>query len=120
MSNENSIISQNRVLDKTNLIYVRKIITNTEASILYLSDKTIEAIFKDRIKILISDINKKIEFITQDNKINAVSSINVFNNSSYDFTKRLEYIRKTMFKDIKNNLYANIKENNQNQINDVS
>jgi len=111
LSNENSIISQNRVLDKTNLIYVRKIITNTEASILFLSDKTIEAIFKDKIKILISDINKKIEFINQDNKINVVSTLNVFQNSSYDFTKRLAFIKKTIFRDIKNNLKANITEN---------
>ena len=111
LSNENSIISQNRVLDKTNLIYVRKIITNTEASILFLSDKTIEAIFKDKIKILISDINKKIEFINQDNKINVVSTLNVFQNSSYDFTKRLAFIKKAIFRDIKNNLKANITEN---------
>ena len=111
LSNENSIISQNRILDKTNLIYVRKIITNTEANILFLSDKTIEAIFKDKIKILISDINQKIEFINQDNKINVVSTLNVFQNSSYDFTKRLAFIKKAIFRDIKNNLKANITEN---------
>ena len=33
-SNENSIISQNRVLDKTNLIYIRKIISNKNATTL--------------------------------------------------------------------------------------
>ena len=49
----NSIISQNRVTDKSSLIYVRKIIVYKEVSILILSDQTIESIFADKIKILI-------------------------------------------------------------------
>ena len=48
ISNENSIISQDKVLDKTNLVYVREIITDKEVTLLFLSDRTIEAIFKDK------------------------------------------------------------------------
>ena len=120
LTNENSIISQNRVYDKNNLIYVRKILNNNEASILFLSDQTIETIFKDKIKILISGNKNKIEVIKQDNKIYIVSTINVFQNPNYDFKKRLRYIKDILFKNVKKNLIDNFKENNQNQINDVS
>jgi len=62
-STENSIISQNKVLDKINLVYVREIITDKEVTILYLSDLTIEAIFKDKMKIMMSEKKDKIEII---------------------------------------------------------
>ena len=112
-SNENSIISQNRVLDKSNLIYIRNIIVHSEVTLLFLSDQTIEAIFKDKIKILISKSNDKIEIINQDNKINAVSANNVFQNSNNNFTKKLNFIKNVIFKDIKNKWLEKIKENNQ-------
>jgi hypothetical protein len=114
LSNESSIISQNRVLDKSNLIYVRNIINKKEASILFLSDQTKEAIFKDKIKILISEINKKIQIINKDNEINVVSANNIFENSNNVFIKRIQYIKNSIFQEIKSNLHDNIKENNQN------
>jgi len=114
LSNEDSIISQNRVLDKSNLIYIRNIIVHKRVDILFLSDQTIEAIFKDKIKILISKNNDKIEIINKDNKIIAVSTNNVFQNSNIDFTKRLEFIKDTILKGIKNKWSYKIKENNQN------
>jgi hypothetical protein len=115
LSNENSFISQHKVVDKNNLIYIRKLITYKSAIILFLSDKTIETIFGDKIKILLSEINTKIEIIDQDNKINVVSSINVIQNSNIDFTNRLKFIRKITFKTITKKL----SENSNNQINDV-
>ena len=107
LSNENSIISKHRVVDNNNLIYVRKLITYKSVTILYLSDKTIEAIFSDKIKILISEINTKIEIIGKDNKINIVSSINAFQNSNINFTNRLKLIRKIIYKKITKNLSEN-------------
>ena len=99
LSNEDSIISQNRVLDKSNLIYIRNIIVHKRVDILFLSDQTIEAIFKDKIKILISKNNDKIEIINKDNKIIAVSTNNVFQNSNIDFTKRLAFIKNAVLKE---------------------
>ena len=113
-SNESSIISQNRVLDKSNLIYVRSIIAHKGVTILSLSDQTIEAIFRDNIKILISGIKDKIEIINKDNKINAVSANNAFQNSNKDFAERLKFVKSVIFKDIKNKWSKNIKEKNQN------
>ena len=115
ISNESSIISQNKVSDKSNLIYVRKLINYKSVNILFLSDKTIEAIFGDKIKILMSESSQKIQILDQDNKINVVSSINVIQNSNIDFTNRLKFIRKITFKTITKKL----SENSNNQINDV-
>jgi hypothetical protein len=115
LSYENLIISQNKVVDKNNLIYIRKLITYKSVTILFLSDQTIEAIFGDKMKILMSQVNKKIEIIGQDNKINVVSSINVLQNSNNNFTDRLKFIRKVIYKNITNKL----SENKKNQINDV-
>ena len=88
-------------------------------NILFLSDQTIEAIFSDKIKILISDIIQKIEIINQNNKINVISNMRAFQNSNNDFTFRLKMIKKTIFNDISDMALRN-KENNQNQINDKS
>jgi len=100
-SDENSIISQNRVLDKTNLIYVRKIISDKMATILFLSDGTLEAIFKDKVKILISYNNDKIEIINQNNKVNVISVFSAFTTSNYNFTKRIKIIKKFILKNLK-------------------
>ena len=116
-SNENSIISQNRVLDKSNLIYIRNIIVHSGMTILFLSDQTIEAIFKDKTKILISKNNDKIEIINEDSKINAVSANNALQNSNNNFTEKLKSIKNAIFKDIKNKWLDKIKENNL--INDI-
>jgi len=102
LSNENLVISQNKVLEETNLIYLRKIIVQDIVTILFLSDKTIEAIFCDKIKILISQIKNKIEIINQDNKISVVSTKNVFQNSNIDFKERLKLIRSITYKNISN------------------
>ena len=88
-SNENSIISQNRVLDKTNLIYIKKIISNKNATILFLSDRIIEVFFADKVKILISEINDKIEIIDENNKIIIINVQSVFNSSNHDFSRRI-------------------------------
>ena len=120
MSNENSIISQNNVSDKSNLIYVRKIIVNQKVIILFLSDKTIEAFFSDKIKILMSDTNDKIQIMDQNNKINVISRINVFQNDNHDFIFRLKMIKNVTTTDIRDRASENIKENNQNQINNES
>jgi len=112
LSYENSIISQNRVEDKTNLIYVRNMIAQREVTILFLYGGNIEAFFKDKIKILISDRNDKIEIINQDNKINVVSATNIFQNPNIDFTARLKYIKNIIFKNIKNKWSKKISENN--------
>jgi len=93
LSNENSILNQNRVPNKNNLIYVRKIIVYEPVVILFLSDKTIEAIFGDKSKILMSYYKQKIEIIDQNNKISVVSAVNVFQNPNNDFTQRLKFIR---------------------------
>jgi hypothetical protein len=45
-------------------VYVREIITDKEVTILFLSDRTVEAIFKDKVKILISDIKEYVENAT--------------------------------------------------------
>ena len=111
LSNENSIISQNKVLDKTNLVYVRKKISNKNVTIFFLSDRTVEAIFADKVKILISDINHKIEIINQNNKINLISSYYVFDNSNHDFTRRIKYVKNLIIKDI---MEKNIKDNKVN------
>ena len=100
-SNENSIISQNRVLDKTNLIYVRKIIFDKIATILFLSDGTLEAIFKDKVKILISDNNDKIEILSQNNKVNVISVFSAFKTSNYTFTHRIKIIQKFLLINLK-------------------
>ena len=111
LSNENSIISQNKVLDKTNLVYVRKKISNKNVTIFFLSDRTVEAIFADKVKILMSDINHKIEIINQNNKINLISSYYVFDNSNHDFTRRIKYVKNLIIKDI---MEKNIKDNKVN------
>ena len=112
LSNENSTRGQNRVIDKSNLIYVRKIISYKEdLTILFLSDKTVEAIFKDKIKILISESKDKIQIIDQDNKINVISAINIFNNPNYDFSNRIKFIKKAMINDIKSKTFNINKEN---------
>ena len=107
LSNENSIISQNQniVLDKSNLIYVRKIITKKEAIILFLSDETVESIFKDNVKILISESKDKIEIIKRNNKINAISVSKIFENSNYYLVNRIKYIKHAIFEDIKKTFY---------------
>ena len=97
-SNENSIISQDKVLDKTNLVYVREIITDKEVTLLFLSDRTIEAIFKDKVKILISDIKDNIEIIKKNNEIILISLQNAFKNSNHDFISRIKYIKKRIYK----------------------
>ena len=112
LSNENSARGQNRVIDKSKLIYVRKIISYKEdLTILFLSDKTVEAIFKDKIKILISESKDKIQIIDQDNKINVISAINIFNNPNYDFSNRIKFIKKAMINDIKSKTFNINKEN---------
>ena len=115
LSNENSIISQHKVEDKNNLIYVRKLITYKSVTILYLSDNTIETIFGDKKKILMSEINQKIEIIGQDNKISVVSTINALQNSNNDFTNRLKFIRKIIYK----NITKKFSKDSKNQINDI-
>ena len=115
ISNENSIISQNKISDKSNLIYVRKLISSKSINILFLSDNTIEAIFGDKTKILMSISNQKIEIIDKDNKINVVSSINALKNSNIDFTKRLKCIKKIIYKD----LTKKLSENGKIQINNI-
>ena len=115
LSNENSIISQHKVEDKNNLIYVRKLITYKSVTILYLSDNTIETIFGDKKKILMSEINQKIEIIGQDNKISVVSTINALQNSNIDFTNRLKFIRKIIYK----NITKKFSKDSKNQINDI-
>ena len=102
LPNENLVISQNKVLEETNLIYLRKIIVQDIVTILFLSDKTIEAIFSDTIKILISQVKNKIEVINQDNKISVISTKNVFQNSNIDFKERLKLIRSITYKNISN------------------
>ena len=94
----NSIISQNKVLDKTNLIYVRNIIVDKEATILFLSDSTKEAIFKDDVKILLSEINNKVEIIKKNNKIIVISIHYALKSSNHNFVKKLKYIKKTIYK----------------------
>ena len=42
---------------------MREIITDKEVTILYLSDLTIEAIFKDKMKFMMSEKKDKIEII---------------------------------------------------------
>ena len=112
LSNENSTRNQKIVSDKNNLIYVRKIIVFKEdLTILFLSDKTLEAIFKDKIKILISESKDKIQIIDQDNKINVISAVNAFNNPNYDFSNRLKFIKKVMINDIKSKTSNINKEN---------
>ena len=112
LSNENSTRNQKIVSDKSNLIYVRKrIVFKEDLIILFLSDKTLEAIFKDKIKILISEIKDKIQIIDQDNKINVISAVNVFNNPNYDFSNRLKFIKKVMINDIKSKTSNINKEN---------
>jgi len=118
LSNENSIISQNRFTDKKNLIYVRKILVKKKVTIFFLSDQTIEAYFIDKIKILISEIIQKIEIINLNNEINVVSETNAFQNPNNDFTFRLRMIKTIIFKDISDMASKNSKENNQTQIND--
>ena len=86
-------------------------------TILFLSDQTIEAIFKDKTKILISKNNDKIEIINENSKINAVSANNALQNSNNNFTKKLKSIKNVIFKDIKNKWLDKIKENNL--INDI-
>ena len=103
----NSIISQNKILDKTNLIYVREIIVDKEATILFLSDSTKEAIFKDNVKILISEINEKVEIIKKNNKIIVVSIYYALQSSNHNFVKRLKYIKKTIFKYFQYQCYVN-------------
>ena len=119
-SQSTKISDQNLLLDKDNLIYVRKILSSDKATLLFLSDQTIEAIFKDKIKILMSERSNKIEVIDQDNKIYIVSTNTVFINSSNDFKNRLKYIRLILYNDLKKNIFGNIKENNQNKINNIS
>ena len=118
-SEENSIISQNRIQDKSNLVYVRSIIVYKQVSLLYLSDKTLEAIFTDKVKILLSDINQKIEIMDQYNNINVISTMNAFQNSNVNFTDRLKLIKKVMYNNIWEKSSEKNKENNQNPINDV-
>ena len=112
LSNEKSTRNQKIVSEKSNLIYVRKrIVFKEDLTILFLSDKTLEAIFKDKIKILISEIKDKIQIIDQDNKINVISAVNVFNNPNYDFSNRLKFIKKVMINDIKSKTSNINKEN---------
>jgi len=113
LSNENSIISQNRVFDKNNLIYVRDILSHKESAmvtLLFLSDKTIEAIFADKYKILLCEAKDKIEIINKDNEINVVSSNYVFLNSNIEFKKRLKLIRSILYRNIRSKWLVNIKE----------
>ena len=104
ISNENSIISQDKVLDKTNLVYVREIITDKEVTILFLSDRTIEAIFKDKVKILLSEIKEHIEIIKKNNKIILISVQNAFQNSSQNYITRIKYIKRRIYKYINEKL----------------
>jgi len=97
-STENSIISQNKVLDKINLVYVREIITDKEVTILYLSDLTIEAIFKDKMKIMMSEKKDKIEIIEKNNEIIVISVVNAFQNPNQNFIMRINYIRHRIYK----------------------
>jgi hypothetical protein len=110
-SNENSIISQDKVLDKTNLVYVREIITDKEVTLLFLSDRTIEAIFKDKVKILISDIKDNIEIIKKNNEIILISLQNAFKNSNHDFISRIKYIRRKIYKYFTEKLKIQINNN---------
>ena len=112
LSNENSIISQNRVLDKDNLIYVRKIIFDKNANVFFLSDRTIEAYFVDKYKILISEINDKIEIIQEYNKINVIDYKSAFKTSNHDLNRRMKYLRKLLYKNAKDYNDKYNKDNN--------
>ena len=114
-SNENSIISQNRVSEKPILTYVRKISFNKKVIIINLSDNTIESIFRDRFKILMREGYNKIEIIDENNKIYVISTNNAFQNDNNDFVGRLKIIKKVMFINIKTKSADKINEENQTQ-----
>ena len=120
LSNKNLIISENRTSDKSNLIYLRKILIKQKVTILFFSDQSIEAIFTDKIKILMSELNNKIQIIDQNNKIIVISAMNALQNDNRDFTSRLKMVKKTIYNDITSMIYVKRKETNQNQGSNVS
>jgi hypothetical protein len=118
LSKNNSNIIEDRTSDKSNLLYVRKIIVKQKLALLFLSNQTIEAIFTDKVKILMSEGKGKIQIIDKNNKINVVSTMSAFQNDNHDFTVRLKMIKKTVFNDITSMISENNNNNNQNQKND--
>ena len=122
LSNENtsSIISQNRIQEKSNLIYVRNIVTYKNVTLLYLSDLTIEAFFSDKVKILLSEINPKIEIIDEYNNCKVISTSNAYQNSNVYFTHRLKMIKNVMYNKIRVGCFERNKEDNLNQTNNTN
>ena len=122
LSNENtsSIISQYRIQEKSNLIYVRNIVTYKNVTLLYLSDLTIEAFFSDKVKILLSEINPKIEIIDEYNNCKVISTSNAYQNSNVYFTHRLKMIKNVMYNKIRVGCFERNKEDNLNQTNNTN
>ena len=115
LSNKNLIISEQRAIDKTNFLYVRRLLIKQKVSILFFSDQTIESIFTDKIKILMSELNSKIQIIDQNNQIIVISAMNSLQNDNHDFTSRLKMVKKTIYNDVTSMISEKKKETNQSQ-----
>jgi hypothetical protein len=115
LSNKNLIISEQRAIDKRNFLYVRRLLIKQKVSILFFSDQTIESIFTDKIKILMSELNSKIQIIDQNNQIIVISAMNSLQNDNHDFTSRLKMVKKTIYNDVTSMISEKKKETNQSQ-----
>ena len=98
---ENSDSSKEIENDETKIIYVRELIKEKYALYFILSDGTKQAIFKDKIQILISDEKEMVGYVDKDKKRTVIPIYNILKNANHEFAKRLKYIRKISFSDIK-------------------
>ena len=115
LSNKNLIISEQRAIDKTNFLYVRRLLIKQKVSILFLSGQIIESIFTDKFKIIMSELNSKIQIIDQNNQIIVIPASNSLQNDNHDFTSRLKMVKKIIYINVTSMIFEKKKEPNQNQ-----
>jgi hypothetical protein len=115
-SEENSISSKTNCNDisintskekeKPILVYIKCYMKSNKATILILSDNTIQAVFKDKSQILIGDQEKKEIVINIDvNKNKTLLPLsNILNNSNKELVEKLRLIRKIGMKTVRENI----------------
>ena len=106
-TNSNDIsINTSKEKEKTILVYIKCYMKSNKATILILSDNTIQAVFKDKSQILIGDQEKKEIVINIDvNKNKTLLPLsNILNNSNKELVEKLRLIRKIGMKTVRENI----------------
>ena len=114
--NENDNFDLKNNYEEIDFIYVKKWLKTKHAMIFRFSNKIIQSCFQDRSQIIIHPLKKSIIYFNKNGEKTTCPMNNVLNNSNYEISKRVKYVKEVIMHMVSINKQKTNKINNSEKI----